>query len=59
MGMDGRMVLDLATEASDTLVAVATAEPHELASSSVRVFKIGARPLLVQPLLVLLMLALR
>ncbi|KAK9813653.1 hypothetical protein WJX73_001935 [Symbiochloris irregularis] len=45
VGMDGRMVLDLAVDSSDALVAVATVEPHELASSSVRIYKIGAHQL--------------
>ena len=54
VGTDGRMVLDLATEPSDALVAVATVEPHELASSSIRIYKIGAQQPKVGPWLVLL-----
>ena len=49
VGTDGRMVLDLAIEPSDSLLAVATVEPHELASSSVRIYKIGAQQPQVRP----------
>ena len=43
MGTDSRMVLDLAVDPRDSLLAVAMVEPQELASSSVRIYKIGAQ----------------